>query len=679
MKSKDKIKKLFKEKPIVWINAWGISKLRKRGGTLAGAIAGNAIWYDEWYNRVMSKDTARKFSELGVNLVGLPFSMGGDARTEDGERSDFKRMTSYLNEFGIRTVAYIQYQNVLQETERLPNFEWAIGLDASTTTYGNVYWRRTACQSGKKFINYLKGLISDAIARGANGIFIDNDYMLPCRCESCMKGFRKFLSQKRRHLLDELYFENFNRIEMPNSIAAFDLSDDPIIQALMNYNCERNLNVHLELMNHLESLDPYGLMCLNPALWRGNNTYMKGIDLMRILSVCDLVYLENKFFPGISNGNPVGNYHGEIAALSCGSFGIPGAWKKGDFDTSVAGSQNPGFPSGKDDIEKVFFEALTFNGIISMLWAVRTMPLSICSCEEDLLKMFMEWDRIYPYEKKTLSFIRELPVFCERENIANIAVLYHRETLELDHFAALPSLHLAEEFLLKSRLPYNTVFSESIEDVYKYKMLVLPNVSLLSEKESRMVSTFVENGGKLLSFGLPGVYDLRKRPRKDSLLKTLINASVFDHSDEFIENKYSKGETLYIPAKFAEGHKIANMMSAPDRNLYPMWTDNFAKIKSSVLRLLGGDLQISVKLDGVAGVSLSRLNDGRKAVQIFSYEDETKEQMVFLKISNSISCESVCEWITPDLGSVIVKGSKKASYHEFKLPGFIRYGTAILK
>jgi hypothetical protein len=671
MKTADKIKKHFGSEPIVWINAWGVSKLRKRGGTLAGAIAGNALWYDEWYDRVMSRETAGKFAELGVNIVALPFSLGADGKIEKAERDDFKRMTGYLHEFNIKSVPYIQYQNILQETSHWPGIRWAVNLDGRPTSYN--YWRRTACQSGSGFIDYFKDLISDAVKRGADGVYIDNEYLKPCKCEACANDFKGYLRENGKRLIDELYFDDFDNVEMPPSL---DSSDDPIVQAFLDFNCERNLKIHVEMREHLEKQNPYGLLCVNPALWRGNSHYKNGVDFQKIMSVCDLAYIENKLFPGMKNGSAVGNYHCDISADACGSVGVPGAWKKDDFDTSVAEYANPGFPENKDEIDKVVFEAVTFNAAIGMLWSVRTMPISLCSGEEDLMKMYFEWDGIYPYIKKDLDFVRTLPIFGGRKNISNIAVLYHRESIELDHYRAWPSLHMTEEFLLKHRLPYNVVFSEKMEDAMKYKLVILPYVSLLSDAEAAFLREYVKKGGKLLSLGMPGTCDERKKVRKDTVLKDVLNASVFNPSDEFTANEYFSGKSLYIPAKFATGRKIENMMSAPEQNLFPLWADDGDRLNKGLLDLISADLQVKAELKGVAGVSLSEIGDGRKIVQIFSYEAQAVSQKIRISVHRDVASSGQCEWVTPDNKSKCVQGVLKGMYQDFELPDFKRYGIA---
>ena len=66
----------------IWVPMWGISKLRRRGGSFAGAIPGDARWFDAWYSHAMSEETFEQLRRLGVGVVILPFSLGGTAEQE---------------------------------------------------------------------------------------------------------------------------------------------------------------------------------------------------------------------------------------------------------------------------------------------------------------------------------------------------------------------------------------------------------------------------------------------------------------------------------------------------------------------------------------------------------------------------------------------------------------------
>lgn len=84
--------------------AWGISKLRKRAGKFAGGIEGEGYWYD----RVLSDEMLDHLQSLGVNLITLPFSPGGNEAVEYKERDDFERVTQALH---VRGMVFLPYRN----------------------------------------------------------------------------------------------------------------------------------------------------------------------------------------------------------------------------------------------------------------------------------------------------------------------------------------------------------------------------------------------------------------------------------------------------------------------------------------------------------------------------------------------------------------------------------------
>ena len=204
---------------------------------------------------------------------------------------------------------------------------WAETLDGNRQQY--CYWRQTVCQSSDGFKNYFKQAISDALKRGADGIWIDNNYLKPCRCELCQKAFRTYLENNCGSLLDTLYLRDFSNIEIPPLLTV--LANDPIVQAFIDFNCDRDIRIHRELKNHLEAINPDALFASNPALFRGNSYVDRGVDFYNMFKVNDIIYLENKFFPEEKDGQTSGNYHGFVVGESLGTPAIPGAWTKGRF------------------------------------------------------------------------------------------------------------------------------------------------------------------------------------------------------------------------------------------------------------------------------------------------------------------------------------------------------------
>lgn len=665
-----KLKKLFGSKPIIWVPMWGISKLRGRGGRYAGEIPGEALWFDQWYQRAMSRENAKKLAGLGVNLVILPFSLGASASAEKVERDDFERMTRHLHEFGIVSLPYLQYQNMLQEENVPDGSVWAETLDGNTQQY--CYWRRTLCQSSRGFINYFKQTFSDAIKRGANGIWLDNNYLKPCRCKLCSKAFIEYLEKNCGHLLDTLYLNDFSRIEIPPSLEAV---NDPIIQAFIDFNCERNVNIHHELTQHLESISKDAIFATNPALFRGNSYAERGIDFYNMFKANDLIYLENKFFPEEKARQTSGNYHGFISGDALGTPAIPGAWKKADFD-NTSGKLTSGLPKTESEIERALLEAPVFGGVTGAFWAIRNVPRDQCATAEEQLKMYYEIPAIYEPMRKTLAYIQSLPVFGERRNLAGIAVLHHQDSMKLDFETHHAALHGTEELLMTSGIPYNALHSFDLEDqIDKYRLIILPEVRLLSEAEAVTLGKYVNNGGRILILGRDcGFYNKSRQPRLDSILTEISGVSCFGEQTSPVYNSYGQGMSALIAGKGICDISYINLMSStPGSSSAPNWLNDPALILETIDKLLVGKKQIELDSKSNIAVTIAEIDKEAIAVQLFSYADNISPEQVNIKINvpaNPDSCTLYRFGQTP-------QKLFSESENSFTIPDFQRHAALI--
>lgn len=665
-----KLKKFFKTSPIVWVPMWGISKLRKRGGRFAGEIPGDALWFDEWYARAMSRETVRKLSDLGVNMVILPFSLGASDEAEREERDDFQRVTGYLHEFNMMSLPYLQYQNVLQEENIPEGTVWAEGLDGIRR--GFAYWRRTACQSSSGFKNYLKSVIADAIRRGSDGIWIDNTYIHPCRCELCRTGFVGYLEKNCRHLLEELYLKDFESIEIPTSL---DAVGDPVVQAFAEFNFDRNIRIQTELKEHMESLKSDAVYGSNPALYRGKCYKDTGVDFYRLIKLNEIMYYENKFYPQEKDGQLSGNFHGFIAGDAIGTPGIPGAWKKEDFD-ATSGKTSCGLPNASD-LEKPLLEATTFGGITGAFWAVRNVPESLCRTAGDQMKMYFEMPDVHAAMKETLDYLKSLPVYGERVNKAEIAVLYHRTSSMLKFETHQSSLHGTEELLLSSGIPYNVLFSEEMADkIGDFKLVILPDLRAFSDRDARIIRTFVKNGGRILILGQDcGRYDERLRIRWDSALEDVSGVSVFDKLPEPRMQSCGKGVVAVVPTEDNYGVPYINMMCAkPGTMLTPDYLKDPAIVLNVINQLLP-DPEIKINACRKIGASWAMI-ENRMVLQLLSYADSKEEIGVKVSVAKG-SASNTASLFRNNAQTEIIKGEPEDSQIVFNICGFSRHAVLV--
>ncbi len=678
-----KILSHFGSNPVVWVAAWGLSKLRKRAGKFAGGIEGEAEWYDDWYNRFMSQQTVDKLASLGVNLVILPFSLGGQVKSEKAERDDFERMTRMLHSRDIVSIPYLQYQNILQETFEFPDAQWSVHLDGKQKEF--TYWRRTICQSSPEFITYLKGLISDSIERDADGIWIDNTHLAPCRCESCQHAFKEWLTKNRADLIGELYLDGFSRIEMPRSVYA---TFDPIVQSLMEFNCQRNLHILSELKTYLESLRPDGLFASNPGLYRGSSTsslYGKGLDYRKVVGMHDLMYLENKFFPCRTEAQITGNYHGMIAEEACGAMAVVGGWKFDDFDSTegAVGAYTEGFPKSEEEIRRALFEGAAFGGAISMLWAIRSRPEHMCSSVDDLMSFYLEHPDIEQPTRKALAFLYSLPVFGDSRNRAEIAVFRHRESLAHNGNWSWPAVHAAEEFLQQEGLPYNVLFSEDFADrASNFRMIILPEVAVLSDDDAEQISAYVSNGGRILVLGNAGVYTERMRTRRDFALLAVTGVSRFNRPREFTFNTHGRGISACLPLGGSTTTQINNTMHKGERMLFPSWfaAEERKKISSAIRKLLDDKPQVVIDSPARTSISVRTTADGRTAIHLIAYSMHAEPTTVTLRLRNDLLSAASPQWYVPDNPNApyTPEGKQVGNQTRLQLEGFCDYGVLVV-
>lgn len=673
MKTSEKLNHYFGEKPIVWVPMWGISKLRKRGGGFAGAIEGKTSYFDKWYDRAMSEDTAKKLADMGVNLVILPFSIGGDGRAEAEERDDFQRTTEYLHKYGIVSLPYLQYQNILQEAFEMKGAEWAVNIDGTRRQFS--HWRRTVCQSSRPFIDYFKGLVTDAVERGADGIWIDNTYLAPCRCPLCEAEFRIYLSENRKDLLDFLYIDDFDKVEIPFGLP--DKIQDPVSQAYVEFNCQRNTNILNEIKQKLEEVLPSGLFASNPALGRGMNMYARGVDIYEQGKLHDILYLENKLCPKFEDNFVSGNYHGFIsfAGLDCAT--VAGSWKGNcDYDSTVS-TCSSGMPDHDDEVAKLIFEGKCFNNISGMFWAVRSRYHGICEKPEQLMQMYFEKEDINAWMRKSLATVKNTIMPKNMENMAEIGIFHSRSSLAFAHSSAHASLFCMEEMLLRNRMPYQILYSEELENISSLETVIIPECLLMSVKEAEIFENYVRSGGKLLIIGDSGLSDEYGFMREDYVLKNVSGVSYFDRVEKVVFNRLGEGKTAFFRSEGKTGGIIPYIR---ETHAMPAWTKCEAEIIAVLDELNEEGRQLIVDSDECLGVSLFGNNDGELIISLMSYDDSSQKQNIKLSLKSDICNQKSAEWISCGQDAVIVESvEEKEGYSNFLLNGFNRYGSLILK
>ena len=127
------------------------------------------------------------------------------------------------------------------------------------------------------------------------------------------------------------------------------------------------------------------------------------------------------------------------------------------------------------------------------------------------------------------------------ESMADVAVVFSGNTRDFGRYVAyLPDLLGASQCLTAAHIQHDILFARAMtpETLARYRLVILPSVSCLSEAEGKALSDYVRNGGKLILTGPTGLLGETGMPRDDFLLGDLANIT--------LKKRFVKNVSLHI-------------------------------------------------------------------------------------------------------------------------------------
>ena len=133
-------------------------------------------------------------------------------------------------------------------------------------------------------------------------------------------------------------------------------------------------------------------------------------------------------------------------------------------------------------------------------------------------------------ESEAYHFVKENEKLLEQHvPVANIGIYYSRSTRlfyrgkteEGDAFGT--AIRGVEKVLMENHIPHDFILDDQVskEGLQKYRLIILPDVRCMSEKEMGLLKDFVRDGGHLLATYTTSLYDIDGKERKDFGLSEL--------------------------------------------------------------------------------------------------------------------------------------------------------------
>jgi len=496
---------------------------------------------EEKFLEVHKEENIKKLAHNGCDLVRFHYYKGFGLEAEKEEIEMTKEYVRLCHKHGIKVELYTQFGTLQPETflaERPDMLDW-IQVDENgkpiTLIYGHQSYRVYPCFNKSGFWDYLEKVIHKGIKEiGGDAIGFDNvsttEEPVVCHCDSCKKAFRKYLKDKYRVDTIEgtkLARERFGHtvldfIEPPVWNRACTSSNlmvvnNPVIQEWILFRCESIKKVIQRLYSYCKNLDPNIVLEFNTYKGFGTNTaFVQGLYVPDFEDCIDAFWDEIDVFPEYKEDGTL--------------FHRIRSYKMGQAMGKVVFTGHPRSNVPAATRMLAYAESMAFNhGIVNGIEGTR----AIYSGEESLFLPYKEFR-----EKHNEIY--------DTEAHANVAFYESKLSLAFNNFSVHYANIVMYQGLIRGHAPFDNIYK--IEDIDKYKTVILPNVECISNEEMESIKAFVSNGGGIIMTDDTGKYDQWHRAREDaSLLNELgINANELKACEDVSKFSFGLGRVVYI-------------------------------------------------------------------------------------------------------------------------------------
>ena len=577
---------------IVMAGNWEpLTFIRRRGG--------HPIEDEENWMAERSEQAARKLKEAGVTLVVTNLHKGFGLATEAEDIDATRRFTAFAHKYGLKVGGYVG-STMMYETfflEEPSARDWMqVDENGRPMCYGHAgeqTFRYVACRNNPGY----KAFIEKVVRLGIQDLKLDLihfDQMewwfepKSCRCRFCKESFSRWLqakypagSRKPRFGFDRLDGVGppvFDLFEGPVRFAEL---KNPLMQEWSLWRASELTRHYAEYDAYIHSLNPEVALEGNPnmnlALNRG---FAQGVDIGSMLEHGDIVWSEE---PSHASWSPDGRLVSKIR-----SFKAARGMGKSIFIYTGGryGTQDPASPP-----QLRIAEAMAYNGNnIGMVGDVHP----------DGIKLTPEAKRYVEFFHRHAADLRGT------EPVADVAVLRAFASVEFNPSNSLVAAALAEQTLIQHHIPFGIIFDRRLNDLARYKVLLLANQDALSDAQVSAIRRFVEAGGGLVATGNSSLLtDWRLRRRTFGLADVLgLDAPAAGHAS--VRREFGKGRAVYIPGIVPHFDPPEPRMNYNFPHDYWQLPVNHAELAEAVRWAARGELSAAVSAPNHVAIELTR-------------------------------------------------------------------------
>ena len=595
-------------RPLVISSPWQAPLYAHRTG-------GWPLWQDQDWEYGFSEEAAKEMKDMGVTATIVPIFQGYGSVVEGSYIEKSRKAAALWHRYGIKVGGYIG-STIHYETFLLENpgaHEWLVpDYLGHPVIYGNRPNRRWPYFMHPGYRECVKRALRIAIEEVKVDLFSFDHTSMQAdprmfQHPLAIEDFRNFLRTKHKpeELKTWLGTSDLRYVVPPRVDWRLSTIDDRLFQEWMDLRCQMLARYYEEMAAFIHSLNPAVCILSNPDVGLSgiNTVWYQGVDYPRLIPHMQAVWSEEGNYPGVTGE---GVLISEIRTYKMTSM-------LGARTVTYTGVPYVGLPPDENHMKLQMAQAMAHSrqclGDIGPIYSLRNIP---------------EGPRKY-----IRFFHSRFDLYGGVESAAEVAVLHSYASLATNNDRPYQSTWLFEQSLIQSQIPFDIIFDQHLENLSRYRVLVLADQECLDEKQCDLIRRYVQGGGGLVATEFTSLFTARRVRQRDYGLADLFQvpppAFVLWVKDNplaisAVRNEAGRGRVAYVPeVKPAIEKPLGEAMTSRYWKL-PL---NSGELIEAVKWAAGGRMALEVKAPLTVTAELQRQAEtGKLILHLINYDVE---------------------------------------------------------
>lgn len=499
------------------------------------------------WNEDFNDATMKRYHEMGVNVLIMSLHKGMGLKTEAESVDATRTVAELAHRHGIKVAGYVG-SSMFTETfygEEPDGPAWEqIDERGRPMYYGDQTYRHLACRNNPGYRAFLKKVLRVGIL-DLKLDFIHFDQLQwwaepwSCHCKYCQTGFRGYLRGKYTNdrLKARLGFTSLEGIRIPE----FNLDappvrtpaalEDPLRQEWAFYRCSSIAEWWKDTHEYIHTLNPNVALVGNPTMAPEVNCgYISGVDIQQMALYSDFIWSEEGNQPRWTDDgilvSMIRSYK-SVRSVGASLFITQGLEKKTGWSTGV---RQDGPPSLR------LAEAMAYNDL-NLGMACGNFEFG----SNRFTKQTGQYVDFFRAHNKDLAGTAP---------VTDVGILRSFASIEFNPARSNVSTMLFEQTLIQGKIPFGIIFDAHLDDLSKYRVLILANQDALSDAQIDKIRRFVAAGGGLVITEETSMRTEWRRTRSRFGLHDLIGIDIPPYDPTgmpFTRRQFGKGRVVYVP------------------------------------------------------------------------------------------------------------------------------------